>query len=93
MSMHVNIDGGADEALKKMANDYIASTVLPKIVEKAKRIVPVESGHLQESIHQEVSGDGMFIVADAEYAAFVELGTSKQHAQPYLRPAITTVLG
>lgn len=79
--------------LQAVSDQYVAETVLPKIANKAKRIVPVDSGILQENIRSEVTSDGMFVVADTEYAEFVELGTSKMAAQPYLRPAMTTALG
>lgn len=76
-----------------VSDEYVAETVLPKIAAKAKRIVPYDSGTLHDNIHPEVNADGMFVVADTEYAAFVEQGTSKMAAQPYLRPAMTTALG
>ncbi len=79
--------------LQAISDQYVADTVLPKIADKAKRIVPVDSGILQDNIRPEVSADGMFVVADTEYADFVERGTSKMAAQPFLRPAMTTALG
>jgi HK97 gp10 family phage protein len=79
--------------LQAVSDQYIADTVLPKIAEKAKRIVPIDSGNLHNNIRPEVNSEGMFVVADTEYAAFVEQGTSKMAAQPYLRPAMTTALG
>jgi len=33
------------------------------------------------------------IQADVDYAVYVELGTSKMAAQPFLRPAIASVMG
>jgi HK97 gp10 family phage protein len=53
----------------------------------------VDTGILQENIRPEVTSAGMFVVADTEYADFVERGTSKMAAQPFLRPAMTTALG
>jgi HK97 gp10 family phage protein len=76
-----------------ISDQYVEDTVLPKIADKAKRIVPVDTGHLQENIYPEVTSEGMFVVANTEYADFVERGTSKMAAQPYLRPAMTSALG
>lgn len=90
--MRINLEEDALEAMKAMAQEYIEDDVLPTIVKRAKRIVPVDSGDLQRSIHAESGPSGNFVVADEEYAAFVELGTSKMAAQPYLRPAMSTTL-
>lgn len=54
----------------------------------AKRC-PVDTGNLRGSITHEVdAGDNaVYIGTDVEYAPYVELGTSRQKAQPFLRPA------
>lgn len=50
---------------------------------------PVDTGHLRGSITYEVDfgGDAVYIGTNVEYAPYVELGTSRQKAQPFLRPA------
>ena len=55
----------------------------------AKENCPVDTGRLRNSITHEVEmGDKSAIIGtNVEYAAFVELGTSKMRARPYLRPA------
>jgi len=88
----VKLDASAEAKLQELGNEYVASVVLPKVADHAKRIVPVDSGELHDSIHTEVSDEGMFVVADADHASHVELGTSKMAAQPYLRPALYTNL-
>lgn len=52
---------------------------------------PVDTGNLRASITHEVDGGekAVYIGTNVEYAPYVELGTSKQKAQPYLRPAAT----
>ena len=52
---------------------------------------PVDTGNLRASITHEVDAGGkaVYIGTNVEYAPYVELGTSKQKAQPYLRPAAT----
>lgn len=58
----------------------------------AKEECPVDTGRLRNSITHEVdmsdqSDQAAIIGSNVEYAAYVELGTSRQKAQPYLRPA------
>ena len=52
---------------------------------------PVDTGNLRSSITHEVSeGEkAVYIGTNVEYAPYVELGTSRQNAQPFLRPAAT----
>lgn len=52
---------------------------------------PVDTGNLRASITHEVDAGekAVYIGTNVEYAPHVELGTSKQKAQPYLRPAAT----
>lgn len=56
----------------------------------AKELSPVDTGRLRNSITHEVDmgGHAAIIGSNVEYAAYVELGTSRQKAQPYLRPAV-----
>ncbi len=54
----------------------------------AKNLAPVDTGYLRNSITHEVEGKEARVGATAEYAGFVELGTSKQAAQPFLNPAL-----
>lgn len=55
----------------------------------AKEICPVDTGRLRASISHAVDGDTVVIGTNVEYAPAVELGTSRQKAKPYLRPAAT----
>ena len=50
---------------------------------------PVDTGNLRGSITHEVdtADDAVYIGTNVEYAPYVELGTSRQRAQPFLRPA------
>lgn len=86
--IRIQLDGNFDDTVKAFADEHIKNEVLPRITADAKRIVPVDTGELQESIHPESSAEGHFVVADADHALFVEQGTSKMQAQPYLRPAL-----
>lgn len=55
----------------------------------AAKKCPVDTGNLRGSITHEVDidGDAVYIGTNVEYAPCVELGTSRQKAQPFLRPA------
>lgn len=74
------IDSAIDVALEKiglLAENYAAKKC------------PVDTGNLRASITHEVdAGDNaVYIGTNVEYAPYVELGTSRQKAQPFLRPA------
>jgi HK97 gp10 family phage protein len=64
---------------------------------RAKRACPVDTGRLRSSIARDLGGDSEGIVArvgtNVEYAPHVEFGTSRQQAQPFLRPALDAVRG
>lgn len=54
-------------------------------------ITPYDTGYLLESAYCDIFVDGsnrivLRIGAEAEYAVYVELGTSRMAAQPYIRP-------
>lgn len=55
----------------------------------AAKKCPVDTGNLRGSITYEVdAGDNaVYIGTNVDYAPHVELGTSRQKAQPFLRPA------
>ena len=55
-------------------------------------LCPVDTGELISSIDGFTDGEGVEVYADADYAQYVEYGTSKMAAQPYFRPAIAAAL-
>lgn len=57
----------------------------------AKMKCPWATGNLRNSITHETDDSEMVerIGSDVEYAAYVEYGTSKTKAQPFLEPAVT----
>lgn len=66
--------------------------------DRAREIVPIDTGTLKKSIRsiqrKAKQGEVMFSVTPSKggknsgwYAHFIEFGTSKQVAQPFLRPA------
>lgn len=69
--------GAALEKIGLLAENYAAKKC------------PVDTGNLRGSITYEVdtADNAVYIGTDVEYAPHVELGTSRQKAQPFLRPA------
>ena len=60
-----------------------------KIESKAKYFCPVDTGLLRSSITHSISYDRLSaeIGTNVDYSSYVEFGTWKMEAQPYLRPA------
>lgn len=79
----IEVDRRVDIALEEMAIDALA---------EARRLVPVRTGALRASIVVSVSGRRIVLGSDLEYAPWVEMGTPKMAARPYLRPAIELVM-
>lgn len=55
----------------------------------AAKKCPVDTGNLRASITHVVDAadNAVYIGTNVKYAPYVELGTSRQKAQPFLRPA------
>lgn len=95
--MSVRIDGMAalrrtlvevtTEGRAIAAREVMRSTL--NIQAGAKKRAPVDTGRLRNSIATEIERDGLtgVVGTNVEYAPFVEWGTSKMPAQPYLLPA------
>jgi HK97 gp10 family phage protein len=73
------VEANAVEAVAQTAEDIAAS---------AREQAPVQTGHLRSTIEGFSSGKEGEVVAGAEYAAYVEYGTYKMAAQPFLFPAV-----
>ena len=63
------------------------------IADDARMIVPVDTGRLRDSILVEtptMTGDEIrcVISANTDYAIYVEMGTWKMVARPYLKPSL-----
>ena len=91
MSTTIQIKDNSKEFINAM--DTKASKVLEMLGLKAegyeKLICPVDTGRLRNSItHTQLDKTTEIIGTNVEYAAYVELGTQRQRAQPYLKPSI-----
>lgn len=71
-------------ALTEDALDEIAAD----IETVAGRLAPVDTGALRRSIRTDVSPGKREIGAAVDYSEFVERGTSRAPAQPFLSPAL-----
>lgn len=91
VDVQVEINSGWESMLPwDTLGDIIGSTC----VDKATEIVPVDTGRLKRSIYFDVDvwaselGVTVLVIAETHYAHYVELGTVKMKAQPYLRPSL-----
>lgn len=78
------IESAMDKAIAK------ALTMIGMKAEgNAKAICPVDTGRLRNSITNAIDTgeNAVYIGTNVEYGPDVELGTSKMHQHPYLRPA------
>lgn len=97
IGVQVTMDGveAVQQALQQVQKNLSAANV-ERVVQKwidddfvptAQRIVPVDTGELRDSIDGEANGYVANCYAKAEHSTYVEEGTSKMKAQPYMRPA------
>lgn len=92
--MTVVLNRSAIAALGGEDSRRALESVARQVADRARSSAPRRSGALAESIGYEVDRDGAELVArvswsrDAFYGLFVELGTSRMSAQPFLRPAL-----
>lgn len=91
---------GMEGLLKALSGAEVKGKV-SKVVQKhgaamhkaALRNVPVDTGHLKRSITLEVSSMTAKVQEHTEYGKWVETGTRKMAAQPYMKPALNSVEG
>lgn len=96
-SVDVDVDGFAGglrkalDALKIETVDDLVRVGLD-VQNRARSLCPVDTGRLRSSISSRRGRDGdreyVEIGTNVKYAAFVELGTRTNRAQPFLRPAL-----
>ena len=89
-SSFVLVTDNTDEMLM-MKNEAVkkALVIIGLKAEKyAKEECPVRTGRLRNSISHDNDGQTVYVGTNVEYAPYVEMGTWKMDAQPYLRPSI-----
>ena len=63
------------------------------VLDVAQGLCPVDTGNLRDSAFMQALTGDVYFGFNAEYASYVEFGTYKMEAQPYLRPAIDGTQG
>lgn len=74
--------------IQREADDIVFNTAL-RIETRAKSIAPVDTGYLKQHIKAEKTGMlSADVDSSANYSIFLEMGTRKMPAQPFMRPAL-----
>lgn len=91
MGVDIHVTDNSDKALEELQRKIeMALIAIGATAEgHAKDYCPVDTGRLRNSISNEHDEDSAYIGTNVEYAAYVELGTSRRGAKPYLKPAVT----
>lgn len=89
MPIQIIVKDNRDEVLEELrSKTEIAMEKCGLVAEGyAKRECPVDTGNLRNSIAHAVQGKVAYIGTNVEYGPYVEMGTSRTRAQPFLRPA------
>ena len=58
---------------------------------QAKKDCPVDTGRLRSSITSRIEGSTGIVGTTVEYASYVEFGTYKKEARPFLFPAVKQI--
>lgn len=89
MNVDVKVTSNVEEVLRatKSAVERGLEAVGLQAEGYAKMECPVDTGNLRNSITHTSDGEAAYVGTNVEYAPYVEYGTSKTKAQPFLRPA------
>ena len=82
----LSLDDYQEDVLKGLQQNIEKAAL--SVERNAKRNCPVDTGKLRASITTEVGKLEAEVGTNVEYAPCVEFGTSKQSAQPFMRPAL-----
>lgn len=91
----VRLDPAAVERMLRAPGGFVAVDLTRRAINvesAAKRVCPVDTGRLRSSITHSLATDERGLLAligtNVEYARYVEFGTRRMRAQPYLRPSL-----
>lgn len=95
MGIRANGMGGARRRLNELADRIAGATAkavdefADEVVDHMKGLAPVDTGTLKESIEKKTEGGKVTVgPRGVDYAGYVENGTSRTPAQPYVAPTI-----
>ncbi len=71
----------------EMAADRATEEAAHFTLQSARGIVPVRTGHLRSTLRKQKKGPAHTVGTACHYAFYVEGGTRRMRAQPYLRPS------
>jgi HK97 gp10 family phage protein len=77
-----------DENITRVVFADALEPVSLEVLADAVRLVPVDTGALRDSLDRKIDGMVARIGSGLHYAGYVEHGTEKMEAEPYLRPAL-----
>lgn len=90
MKVKISGTGSIDTMLERLrtepANSIKSAAEIVK--DAAKELCPVDTGALRDSITVQSTPRGAQITAPKDYAVYVEFGTQKSAAKPFLVPAL-----
>ena len=91
MGFKLDIDDNSADFLQALPQSKIKALEAIGLAAEgyAKLKCPVDTGRLRNSITHATQDDVEYIGTNVEYAAYVEFGTSKMGARPYIKPAAT----
>lgn len=97
--MNIKVEGLKD-AMRRIDNFMVRlepttfavlQEVAKELVEDAKGYAPTRTGFLRSNIQiidEDRSKKEIIVASSAPYSGFVEFGTSKARAQPFMQPAV-----
>lgn len=88
LSNHID---GISDSLNTKGKVKVTRQVAEQVAEQAKEMAPVDTGNLRASIRVERDGSNHAVVTDVSYAPYLEFGTSRASAHPFLGPAAERV--
>lgn len=87
--MDVDITDNTDlvKEIFRQAKEQALEAIGLKAESYAKMLCPVDTGNLSDRITHDKDNDSAYVGTNVDYAPYVEFGTVKMRAQPYLKPA------
>lgn len=91
MAIEIHIEDHSEEFLRELADKIPVALEECGLVAEgyAKRLCPVDTGRLRNSITHTTEENTAYVGTNVEYAPYVEMGTKHTHAQPFIGPSLT----